>query len=177
MKILWKHSDLWSERLETIKATYHTIDRKEVTGPFRQQPYHAVQKCWEVLWGHVDNQLEAEILKRAQSEWASPIVLVPRKDSTLHYCLDYRSINAVITPDAYLLPGVKHFIDSFEEAHQTTVLDALWVYWQMAIKDENLDKTTFTTHLGVYLYICIPFDLHNAPTTFQHASSIIFSGV
>ena len=68
-------------------------------------------------------------------------------------------------------------IDSLAGAKVFSTLDALWGYWQVPIAEEDRDKTTFTSHLGTYRYLRMPFGLRNAPSTFQRALDIVLSGV
>lgn len=42
-------------------------------------------------------------------------------------------------------------------------------YHQIKMGDEDIQKTVFRTHLGHYEYLVMPFELTNAPTTFQSA--------
>ena len=58
-----------------------------------------------------------------------------------------------------------------------TTLDCNSGYWQVPIAPEDRDKTTFTTHLGTFRHLRMPFGLRNAPATFQRALDIILSGV
>lgn len=82
MKTLLRRKKFWSERFGTIKATCHTASLKEGTRLILQQPYHAIQQSLEVLSAHTDKQREVGVVKSAQSERASPIVLVPKKNGT-----------------------------------------------------------------------------------------------
>ena len=105
------------------------------------------------------------------------MLLTPKKDGTLRFCVDFRLLNALTIPDTYPLPRMEDCIDSLGEARLFTTLDALWGYWQVPIAERDRDKTTFTSHMGTFRYKRMPFGLRNAPATFQRTLDIMLSDV
>ena len=177
MRILTKHQAMFSGDLGTITATQHHIELKSGTAPIRQQPYRAGPDRRAAIQEQVEYQLKAGVIEPAQSEWASPVLLAPKKDGTMRFCIDFRRLNAATIPDTYPLPRMDDCIDSLSHAKVFSMLDALWGYWQIPIAEEDRDKTTFTSHVGTYRYKRMPFGLRNAPSTFQRALDVILSGV
>ena len=119
--------------------------------------------------------LRAGVIEPAQSEWASPVVLVPKPDGTLRFCVDYRRLNAITVRDTYPLPRMDECIDSLGEANVFTTLDCNSGYWQIPVAAKDQDKTTFTCHEATYRYKRMPFGLTNAPATFQRTLDITLS--
>lgn len=68
-------------------------------------------------------------------------------------------------------------IDSLGDAAVFSTIDCNCRYWQIFVSTEDRHKTTFRTFWGAYCYLCMPFGLRNAPTTFQRALDIILSSV
>jgi hypothetical protein len=67
--------------------------------------------------------LAQQVIEPATCEWASPIVLVPKPDGALRFCVDYRRLNMKTVPDTYPLPHMYECIDSLGDATVFTTLD------------------------------------------------------
>ena len=119
----------------------------------------------------------AKVIEPAQSEWASPVVMVTKKDGSPRFCVDYRKLNANTIRDAYPIPRMDDCIDSLGGASIFTTLDCNSGYWQIPIMPEDRDKTAFVSHAGAWQFLRMPFGLTNAPATFQRALDILLSGV
>ena len=80
----------------------HSIDHPPIKQNPRRTPFVHRDKISQL----VNNMLKQQVIRPSTSAWASPVVLVPKKDGTLRFCVDYRKINAVTKKDVYLLPRV-----------------------------------------------------------------------
>ena len=95
LSMLAKHEDVWHPgHLGEITATEHRIELAPGTKPIRQAPYRQGHRGRDVQAGEIAKMLEAGVIEPATSEWASPVVLVPKKDGSLRFCIDYRRLNA-----------------------------------------------------------------------------------
>uniref|UniRef100_A0A0A9WGS4 RNA-directed DNA polymerase n=2 Tax=Lygus hesperus TaxID=30085 RepID=A0A0A9WGS4_LYGHE len=112
--------------------------------------------------------VEQGVIEPSKSPWASPIVLVPKKDGTTRFCIDYRRLNSVTKKDSYALPSIQAMLDTLSGASWFCTLDLKSGYWQVALKDEDKEKTAFTLYQrGLWQFKVLPFGLCNAPATFQ----------
>ena len=178
LEMLDSHSEMWTPgKLGEINVTEHQIELVPNSRAIRSQPYRQGPATREVVAKNIREMIEADVIEPAQSEWASPVVLVPKKDGTLRFCVDYRKLNAVTVSDTYPLPRIDDCIDSLGNATIFTTLDANSGYWQVPVAPEDRDKTTFTTFMGTFRHKRMPFGLRNAPATFQRALDMILSGV
>jgi len=176
--MLGQHQAMWTgQALGVIKATQHRIDLNARARPVRFAPRRAGHTAREAETAEVKRQLEADVIEATSSEWGFPVVLVPKKDGTLRFCVDYRLLNVVTKKDSYPLPRMDECIDSLGEATIFSTLDCNAGYWQVAIAPEDREKTAFVCHEGAYQYKRMPFGLTNAPATLQRALDIFLSGV
>ena len=88
------------------------------------------------------------VVIHSRSPWASPIVLVPKKDGSLRLCVDFRRLNALTKKDVYPLPRVEDILDTLGDAKCFTSLDLASGYWQLELDEDARAKSAFTTHHG-----------------------------
>ena len=130
-RMLSKHSEMWSGKLGTIHATEHRIEVEKGTHPIRSLPYRQGPAMRRVAAEQIQEQLDAGVIEPCTSEWASPIVFVPKKDGTLRFCVDYRKLNTKTLADAYPLPRMDDCLDSLGDAAVFSTLDCNSGYWQV----------------------------------------------
>jgi len=121
--------------------------------------------------------LKLKVIEPSHRAWASPVVIVPKKNGKARFCVDYRRINNITNKDAYPLPRIEDCLDSLGDAKVFTSLDCTAGYWQVPLRPADREKTPFTTHAGIFHWLSMPFGLTNAPATFQRALDIILSGL
>ena len=115
----------------------------------------------------VRQMLAQGVIRQVQSPYTSRVVLVPKKDGTLRFCVDYRRLNRITVKDNMPLPRIADVLDSVGNASWFTSLDLQSGYWQIPMDPEDILKTGFVTKRGTYAFEVMPFGLTNAPATFQ----------
>jgi len=93
-------------------------------------------------------------------------MFVKKKDGKLRLCADYRALNEVTKKDRHPLPLISEALDRLGGAKYFTKLDIKDAYQNIRIKRDEW-KTTFSTKLGTYEYLVMPFGLCNALAAFQ----------
>uniref|UniRef100_A0A914HGS8 RNA-directed DNA polymerase n=1 Tax=Globodera rostochiensis TaxID=31243 RepID=A0A914HGS8_GLORO len=148
----------------------HSIDTGNATpikGRMRPVAFSHREKVSKMILDY----LERGLVRPSRSPWASPIVLVPKKDGSIRFCVDYRGVNSVTTKDAYPLPNIDNILLALGGKQYFSTLDFLSGYWQIKMDESSIEKTAFTTEFGLHEFVVLPFGLCNAVATYQRFMS------
>ena len=160
-------------RTDIARHEIDTGDARPIRQPPRRTPPHFRQEAQEML----KKMLDSDVIKKSNSPWASPVVLIRKKNGSLRYCVDYRKLNAVTRKDAYPLPRIDDTLDTLGNAKWFSTLDLISGYWQVELSKEAQEKTAFSTPEGLFEFKVLPFGLSNAPATFQRLMDLVLSGL
>ena len=116
------------------------------------------------------------VIRPSSSDWASPIVLVKKKDGTLRFCVVYRELNSTTKSDLFPLPRIDDLLDLLGESKFFSTLDLASGYWQVRVHPDSVEKTALVTHQGLYEFRVMPFGLKNAPAVFQRLMQRVLRG-
>ncbi len=131
-----------------------------------------------VVEEQVSEMLEKEVIQPSNSPWASPIVLVRKKDGTWRFCIDFRKLNEVTIKDAFPLPQIADLVDSLSGHKYFSTLDLASGYWQVPMEESSQEKTAFVIPGGGHFeFLRMPFGLTNAVPTFQRLMSVVLEGL
>ena len=113
----------------------------------------------------------------SDSQWVSPLVVVPNKNGKWRICVDYSELNKATLKDHFPMPFINQVLDTLAGKKLFSFLDRLSGYNQIKITLEDHNKTTFTCPWGTYAYKFLPFSLCNSLATFQREVLAIFSNL
>jgi len=111
----------------------------------------------------------------SDSQWVSPLVVVPKKSGKWRICVAYKQLSKETLKDYFPLPFIDQVLDTLAGKSSFSFLDGFIGYNQIRTTLEDQDKTTFTCPWGTHSCNVFPFGLCNSPTTFQRVVLVIFS--
>ena len=156
-------------RTSKIRHSINTGDHQPIRQPVWRMPPYRREEARKLL-----TEMQAkDVIQRSSSPWASPIVLVGKKDGSVRFCVDYRKVNGITRKDAYPLPHVDDTLDTLSGSKWFTTLDLISGYWQVELEEKDREKTAFCTPDGLFEFKVMPFGLCIAPATFNplHANA------
>ncbi len=116
----------------------------------RSRPYRLPEHKKNVVQEELKAMLNLGVIEESHSDWASPIVLVPKTDGSVRFYVDYRKVNAMSKLDAYPMPRVDELLDRLGAARFYSTLDLMKGYWQIPLSPLSKEKTAFTTPFGLH---------------------------
>ncbi|CAM5116845.1 unnamed protein product [Natator depressus] len=117
------------------------------------------------------------MIQPSSSPWVSPLVLVPKKDGSIRFCVDYQKLNAITVFDAYPMPRPDELLDKLWGARYLSTKELTKGYWQVPLDPDAWLKSAFITPLGLYEFLVLPFGLKGAPATFQRLVDQLLKGM
>ena len=166
-----KYPDCFKENCDFTKPTkipiVHHIEFADDC-KYKQPFIYRINVAYlEKVKAQLDDLEKQGIIEIGTSEYAAPLCVVPKANSTeLRLCGDFRAINLCTRPDKYPLPRIDE-IKQKVTGYVFSVLDLTKGFYQIPIHPGDKHKTAMQTPFGLYVYNRMPFGLRNAPPTFQ----------
>ncbi|GBL99245.1 Transposon Ty3-G Gag-Pol polyprotein [Araneus ventricosus] len=122
----------------------------------------------------IDEWLDQGIVRQRSSEYASPIVLVKKKDGTARLCVDYRKLNRKLVKDRFPLPLIEDVLDKLQDAKVYSTLDLKNGFFHVEVNEDCKHFTSFIVPDGQFEFNKVPFGLSTSPSVFQRYVYSIF---
>lgn len=120
---------------------------------------------------------ELGIIRRSQSQWASPLHMVAKASGGWRPWGDYRRLNEVTTPDRYPVPNIQDFTANLTGAKFFSKIDLVRGYHHFPMHPDDIAKTAVITPFGLFEFLRMPFGLANAAQAFQRLMDTTLQGL
>ena len=160
--------------LPPIRACDHAIPLKSGAQPFKLKPYRYPHSQKDEIEKQVTVMLQQGIARHSNSPFASPVLLVKKKEGSWRFYVDYRKLNEITIKDCYPIPNVDELLNELAGSKYKSKLDLTAGYHQIRVKPQDVYKTAFQTHCGHYEFLVMSFGLTNTPATFQSLMNQVF---
>ena len=168
--LLAEYHDIFSLEPYQLGCTHSTKHVIKVTNdaPFKEQFRQIPLPLVEEVHAHLQEMLDSGMICPSQSVWFNVVVLVQKKDESLHFCIDFCHLNTCTKKDSYPLQRIQEALESLVSAGHFSCLDLKSGFWQIKMDELSKQYTEFTAaNLGFFQCDCMPFGLCNMPATFQ----------
>jgi hypothetical protein len=167
--VLEANEDVFAEPkgLPPHRTANHKIPLLPGASPVNLRPYRYSPMQKNEIEKQIRELLAQGVIQPSTSPFASPALLVGKKDLTWRLCVDYRHLNAITVKNNYPLPGIDELLDELAGAKWFTSLDLRAGYHQIRMVEGDEYKTAFQTHHGHFEYKVMPYGVTGGPATFQ----------
>ena len=165
-----------AEELTQTTVLAHRIDtesERPVTLPARRIP----PAMLDVQRAEADKFRSTGITRPSCSPYNAPVVMAPKKDGKLRFCVDYRALNKVTVKDCYPMPRIDESVDRLRGAKWFTTIDLCSGYHQVPLLEQHRAKTAFSVGGAHDEFNVMEFGLCNAPATFQRLMDLVLGGL
>lgn len=176
-QLLDEYKPLFTEptNLPPTKGPFdHRISLITCVNSINIRPYRYPSTHKNVIERLVEELLELGIVQPISSPYASPVVLVSKKNGSWRLCVDYSSLNKITIKYKFPIPVIEELLDELGGSKIYTKLDLGAGYHQIRVDESDVVKIAFKIHSGHYEYLMMPFDLTNAPSYFQSSLNFVF---
>jgi RNase H-like domain found in reverse transcriptase/Reverse transcriptase (RNA-dependent DNA polymerase)/Integrase zinc binding domain/Chromo (CHRromatin Organisation MOdifier) domain/Integrase core domain/Retroviral aspartyl protease len=153
----------------------HRIPLQEGTAPPFGPIYNLTAEELKTVREYIEKHLKTQFIRHSQSPCSAPILFTKKPDGTLRLCVDYRGLNKLTIKNRYSLPLIGQILDQVVNARFFTSLDMRDGYHRLRVAEGEEWKTAFRCRYELFEYQVMPFELCNAPGTFQHFTNDTFS--
>jgi hypothetical protein len=175
--VLLEFQDIFEEPkgLSPERQYDHAIPTLPNVVLINSRPYRYPLLHKDEIERQVRELLAAGLIVPSNIPYASPVLLVQKKDGSSRFSIDYRKLNDITIKNRFPMPFIDEILDELAGTKYSSKLDMRAGYHQLRMQKQDEHKTAFKTHHGHFQFRVMPFGLTNAHATFQCLMNDILS--
>ena len=174
-ELLAKYPDVLTSIPGMTELLEHDI-KLSTAEPVRSKGYPIPYKTREIMESEIDEMIELGVIEPSIFPYSSPIVLVPKKDGLVRFCIDFRKLNKVMELDAEPMQ-MEEVINRMSGHRFYSQMDLCKGYWQLGHSKRSRPYTAFETPKGLFQFKTMPFGLVNAGASYCRLIRIVLQGL
>ena len=174
--LIRRYPDVFTDMPGETDVIQHQIRLTDDT-PIRCKPYPLPYAMREELRNEVDTMLEMGVVRPSTSPYASPIVMVKKKDGSNRVCVDFRKLNKITEVDPEPMTTAEDLFRRLSGKKYLSKIDLTKGYWQIPVAPEDVHETAFVTPDGQYEFTIMPFGMVNSGATLVRELRKILEGM
>src|SRR5208283_1564844 len=130
--------------------------------PVYIKQYRLPKHKWDAARDIINKNVQYGIMRKLlqPSSWNAPLVLVPKKDKSWRFCIDYRALNKVVPTDSYLTPDARHSLENLAGYCYFSAFDVTHGFWNILVDVVDQEKLAFTLEgEGQFTWCAMPMGL------------------
>lgn len=135
--------------------------------PVYQRPRRLSHMEKEIVDKQMNEWLEDGTIRPGNSDYASPVVVIPKKDGSYRVCIDYRKLSKKTIKDRYPTPIMEDVLDALQSSRVFSTIDLKNGYFHVAVNEKSQKYLSFITPMGQYIPLKTPFGCCNSPAVFH----------
>ena len=177
--LIKKYQDVFATEEDPLTVTpyyMHTIRQMDDEVVYKR-PYPIPVSHHEKVREELKRMQEERIIIPSHSAYNSPLIPVLKKDGGIRLCLDFRALNLKLRADRYPLPSIPNILNQLGKSKLFSCLDMKQGYHQIPLDPESMEKTSFSSPEGHWMFTSLPFGLKDAPSSFQRVVNTVLAGL
>ena len=178
-QLLHDYAEVFRPELGQLKGVEATLEIQPEACPKFLKPRSMPYAIKDAVERDIERLEALGVLEKVRSsDWAAPIVPVPKSDGGIRICGDYKvTINPALKVDQYPMPTPEDLFATVAGGEKFTKLDLAHAYQQVVLAPKDRKYVTINTHKGLYQYTRLPYGVASAPAIFQGIMEKLLQGI
>jgi hypothetical protein len=174
--LLREFQDVFTDLPGKTDVIHHEI-HLTTDEPIRNRPYQIPYAVRGAVQEDIKAMIDMDVIEPSESPYASSIVVAKKADGSNRICVDFRKVNKVTVFDPEPMPDPNEIMVKIGNSKFFSKIDLCKGYWQIPMRSQDRDLTSFLTPNGLYRFKVMPFGLSNSPATFNRLMRKILKGL